>query len=52
MLPRSMRASLMPRPRAMSRIVARYAFATSGALCSVPKIGFVTISTSGTPARL
>lgn len=36
----------------MSRIAAMYAFAYSGARCSAPKIGFVTISTSGTPARL
>ncbi len=47
-----MRASEIPSAMTMSRIVATYAFAISGARCSAPKIGFVTISTSGTPARL
>ena len=50
--PRSSLASEMPSARTMSRIVATYAFASAGAECSAPKIGFVTISTSGTPARL
>ena len=47
-----MRASEMPSESAMSRIVETYVLASSGASASAPKIGFVTISTSGTPARL
>ena len=36
----------------MSRRNDTYAFATSGALAPVPRMGLVTISMSGTPARL
>ena len=51
-LPRSMRASDTSRARKISRRACTYAAATSGARSPAPSIGRVTISTSGTPARL
>lgn len=51
-LPCSMRACEMLSARTMSRIARMYAPAISGARSPAPSIGFVTISMSGTPARL
>ena len=50
--PCSIRTSLTPRPSSRSRSCATYALATSGTISRVPRIGLVTISMSGMPARL
>jgi hypothetical protein len=50
--PWSIRTSDTPSVRSRSRSAVTYARATSGARAPVPTIGLVTISISGTPARL
>ncbi len=50
--PCSIRTSETPRPRITFRSSVTYALATSGASAPRPGTGFVTISTSGMPARL
>ena len=50
--PWSIRTSETPSARSRSRSAVTYARATSGARSPVPTIVFVTISISGTPARL
>jgi hypothetical protein len=47
-----MRTSDTPSARSSSRSWVMYARATFGAAAPVPKTGLVTISISGTPARL
>ena len=51
-LPCSIRTSEAPSERTTSRSSVTYARATRGASAPVPGTGFVTISTSGIPARL
>ena len=50
--PWSIRTSDTSSARSRSRSAVTYARATSGARAPVPAIGLVTISISGTPARL
>jgi hypothetical protein len=50
--PCSIRTSLTPSERSSSRSSVTYARPTTGASAPVPATGFVTISTSGMPARL
>jgi hypothetical protein len=50
--PWSIRTSETARARSRSRSAVTYVRATSGARAPVPTIGLVTISISGTPARL